>query len=60
MHKIETILGGIALILFGIWGYNMAIGTEWLVFSIIAFVTPVLGMAAVVYGLLQKDEKGEE
>lgn len=60
MHKIETILGGIALILFGIWGYNMAIGTEWLVFSIIAFVTPVLGMAAVVYGLLQKDEKSEE
>lgn len=60
MHKIETILGGIALILFGIWGYNMAIGTEWLVFSIIAFVTPVLGMAAVIYGLLQKDEKGEE
>lgn len=60
MHKIETILGGIALILFGIWGYNMAIGTEWLVFSIIAFVTPVLGMAAVVYALLQKDEKSEE
>ena len=59
MHKIETILGGIALILFGIWGYNMAIGTEWLVFSIIAFVTPLLGMAAVIYGLLQKDEKGE-
>ena len=60
MHKIETILGGIALILFGIWGYNMAIGTEWLVFSIIAFVTPVLGMAAVIFGLLQKDEKSEE
>ena len=60
MHKIETILGGIALILFGIWGYNMAIGTEWLVFSIIAFVTPLLGMAAVIFGLLQKDEKSEE
>lgn len=60
MHKIETILGGIALILFGIWGYNMAIGTEWLVFSIIAFVTPVLGIAAVIFGLLQKDEKSEE
>lgn len=60
MHKIETILGGIALILFGIWGYNMAIGTEWLVFSIIAFVTPVLGIATVIFGLLQKDEKSEE
>jgi len=60
MHKIETILGGIALILFGIWGYNMALGTEWLVFSIIAFVTPLLGMAAVIFGLLQKDEKSEE
>ena len=60
MHKIETILGGIALILFGIWGYNMAIGTEWLVFSIIAFITPLLGMAAVVYALLPKDEKSEE
>ena len=48
MHKIETILGGIALILFGIWGYNMAIGTEWLVFSIIAFVTPVLGIMGLV------------
>jgi hypothetical protein len=60
MHKIETILGGIALILFGIWGYNMAVGTEWLVFSIIAFAAPLLGIAAVVYALLQKDEKGEE
>ena len=56
MHKIETILGGIALILFGIWGYNMAIGTEWLVFSIIAFVAPLLGMAAVICGLFQKNE----
>lgn len=60
MHKIETILGGIALILFGIWGYNMAVGTEWLVFSIIAFAAPLLGMAAVIFGLLQKDEKSEE
>ncbi len=60
MHKIETLLGGIALILFGIWSYHMTIGTEWLLFSILTFATPPIGLAAVIYGLLQKDEKSEE
>lgn len=64
MHKIETILFGIALILFGIASMLITGSTNWGLFAILGFISPILGLITAIIGLFDKgyskDEEEEE
>ena len=63
MHKIETILGGIAIILFGIAAMPIAEYTGWGLFEIFAILCPIIGLGFSIFGLIydgKKDDKTEE
>ena len=54
MHKLETILFGIALILFGIASSLIVIITDWGFFDLSAIFMPFIGIAVAVIGLFDK------
>ena len=62
MHKIETILGGIALILFGIASMMIAEYTYWGLFEFFAVACPIIGIGFSIFGLIYdgKKEKNNE
>lgn len=63
MHKIETILGGIAFILFGIASMLIAEYTYWGLFELFAIFCPIIGLGFSIFGLVydgKKDDKTEE
>ena len=54
MHKTETILFGIALILFGIASALISLITDWAFFDLLAIFMPFIGLAVCVIGLFDK------
>lgn len=56
MHRIETILGGIALILFGIASMMIAEYTYWGLFELLAVVCPIIGIGFSIFGLLYNEK----
>ncbi len=54
MHKVQTILFGIALIIFGIASALIAILTDWGFFDLLAIFMPFIGLAVCVIGLFDK------
>ena len=63
MHKIETILGGIALILFGIASILLLDYLGGVFFEFTAVICPFLGLGFTIFGLIydgKKDDKTEE
>lgn len=54
MHKLETILFGIALILFGIASALIVIITDWGFFDLPAIFMPFIGIAVALIGLFDK------
>ena len=54
MHKIETILFGIAIILFGIASAAIVLITDWGIFDLLAVFAPFIGLAVCVIGLFDK------
>ena len=62
MHRIESILFGIALILFGIASILIANVTQWGFFEIVGIVFPFLGLISAAIGIFDKgdsDNKNE-
>ncbi len=54
MHKIEGILFGIALILFGIASILIADITQWGFFEVLGVICPFLGLASAIIGLFDR------
>ncbi len=50
MHKIENILLGIALILFGIASMLVFNHTEWAICEILGIFSPIVGLIVVIVG----------
>ena len=62
MHKIETLLFGISLILFGIAALILAVYNGLDIFYIIGTVSPLAGLISSIIGLFDngsKDQKDE-
>jgi len=51
MHKIETILGGITIIIFGIASLLIFEHTKWSLFEILGISCPIIGLIFSVTGL---------
>ena len=60
MHKIETLLFGIALILFGIASILIFEDNGWSLFGFTGVVSPILGLVVSFIGLFDKDYSGNE
>lgn len=60
MHKVETILFGIALILFGIASILIYNNTEWGFFEIAGIIAPFLGLGISVVGVLYDGKNNED
>ena len=61
MHKIETLLFGIALILFGIAALIVAFDTGMDIAYIIGTVSPIAGLISSIIGLFDNGgKKGDE
>lgn len=62
MHKIETILGGIAIILFGIASILLLDYLGGIFFELTAVICPFLGLGLTIFGLIYdgKKEKNNE
>lgn len=60
MHKIETLLFGIALILFGIASTLIFKDNGWSLFGFTGIVFPILGLAVSIIGLFDKDYSNDE
>ena len=56
MHKIENILFGIALILFGIASLLIVGLTEWALFAILGIVAPIIGLIVVVVSCIYEEK----
>ena len=56
MQKIETILGGIAIILFGIASLMIFRQTNWGLFEVLGICCPVIGLAITIFGLVFEGE----
>ena len=59
MHRIESILLGIALILFGIASILIAIVTHWGFFEVIGILFPFIGLAATIIGVFDKGDSDD-
>ena len=55
MHKIETILFGIALILFGIASILISGYNGWSLFEFTGVISPSAGLIVAVIGLFDKE-----
>ena len=51
MHKIETILFGIAVILFGIASILIYNNTEWGFFEVVGIISPIIGLIISIIGV---------
>lgn len=62
MHKIEAILCGIAIILFGIASTLIFNNTEWSFFEISGIIAPFLGILISIIGVFYegKDDNSDE
>lgn len=59
MHKIETLLFGIVLILFGIAALILANDNGLDIFYIIGTISPLLGLISSIIGLFDKGGKSD-
>ena len=60
MHKIESILFGIALILFGIASILIANATHWGFFEVIGIVLPFFGLASAIIGIFDNGGSSDD
>ena len=62
MHKIETILFGIAILLFGIASLIIYKNTAWGFFEVAGIIAPILGLGVSVVGVFYegKDDESDE
>lgn len=60
MHRIEAILFGMVLILFGIASLLMAGYTDWGFCEVVGIIFPFLGLAAAVIGLFDNGGKDDD
>ena len=63
MHKIETILFGIAIIIFGIASALISLLTNWGFFAPLAIFAPFVGLAVAVIGIFDRGydkDKGQQ
>ncbi|MBQ8413963.1 MAG: hypothetical protein IJX58_01790 [Clostridia bacterium] len=59
MHKIENILIGIALILFGIASMLIFNYTEWGVFEVFGVISPIVGLIVVIVGAIYEGKTND-
>ena len=52
MHKIENILVGIGLILFGIASILLVRHTDWMIFELLGVIAPIIGIIVVIAGAI--------
>lgn len=52
MHKIENILVGIGLILFGIASILLVRLTDWMIFELLGVIAPIIGIIVVIAGAI--------
>ena len=52
MHKIENILVGIGLILFGIASILLVSLTDWMIFELLGVIAPIIGIIVVIAGAI--------
>lgn len=57
MHKLESILFGIAMILFGIASLMITNFTNWGFFEVVGIVFPFLGLIVSIIGVFDKNEE---
>lgn len=59
MHKLETIVFGIAVILFGIASILIYNNTEWGFFEVVGIIAPIVGLIISTIGVFE-DAKNNE
>ena len=57
MHKIENILFGIALILFGIASMLITEYTDWGLFELFAVLCPIVGIVFTIFAMIYDGPK---
>ena len=60
MHKVETILFGIALIIFGIASIMIVEYNGWQVFELFGVASPILGIIVSLVGLFYDGKKEKD
>ncbi|MBO7196525.1 MAG: hypothetical protein J6V80_04270 [Clostridia bacterium] len=59
MHKVETILFGIAILLFGIASLLIYKNTEWGFFEVAGVIAPILGLGISTLGVFYEGNSGK-
>ena len=59
MHRVESILFGISLILFGIASILIASYTKWGFFEVVGIIFPFLGLITAVIGVFDNGGSGD-